>query len=404
MQAVAHLDLDTTDMHIPLAYHAHTPLTSEEYKTLQENATYFVGKSPELIISNKHASISDQEMISFLHPRGGLNGEILSHYIEELKKNIDQNPVEPVLEIEQNIVVTFIPPEDGISLHSTQAVLELQSALEKMVSEKPKTLDAITLSFQSTPPTRPLESTNTLGIKEVIGTGESYFHHSIPNRVHNVKLTFDRIQHALILPGETFSFNATAGEISSRTGFKPAYVISKGQTVLGDGGGVCQVSTTVFRATLDAGLPIVKRKGHSYRVSYYEENSKPGFDATVYAPSTDFQFVNDTAHAILLRSFVDTELLYARVEFWGTQDGRVAEIQNYKQWGASRPLATRYVDDPTLPAGKLRQIDWSAPGLKTSFEYVVKKPNSDGNLEESRQVFSTVYQPWAAVYLRGTGN
>lgn len=239
---------------------------------------------------------------------------------------------------------------------------------------------------------------NNLGIKELIGEGTSSFSHSIPGRVFNVNLAASRINSTIVAPGEEFSFNAAVGDISRASGYQSAYIISGGKTVLGDGGGVCQVSTTVFRAALNAGLPIVERKAHAYRVGYYEQDSKPGIDATVFNPTADFKFKNDTGNHILIQTKVDTVNLKMRVGIYGTKDGRVASVSVPKISSQTPPPATLYVDDPTLPVGHLKQIDWSAWGAKVSFNYKVVK-------EEKvlfEKTFYSNYQPWQAIYLRGT--
>src|SRR5690606_10285855 len=149
-------------------------------------------------------------------------------------------------------------------------------------------------------------------------------------------------------------------DVSAETGFQPAYVIKNGQTVLGDGGGVCQVSTTVFRAVLDAGLKVTRRLPHSYRVSYYELNSKPGVDATVYSGNIDLRFINDTDHAILIHAEADSKNLYMKVELYGTSDGRTTEIVDHVTWDYRPAPAAVYIPDPTLPAGQTKQVDWAA--------------------------------------------
>ena len=121
--------------------------------------------------------------------------------------------------------------------------------------------------------------------------------------------------------------------MSTATGFKQALIIKEGETILDDGGGVCQDSTTLFRAVLDAGLPITMWRNHSFRVGYYEQNSRPGFDATVFSPLPDFRFINDTPNFILIQ----TKAANMKLEYdlYGTSDGREAVISNYAQWDAS---------------------------------------------------------------------
>jgi vancomycin resistance protein YoaR len=241
---------------------------------------------------------------------------------------------------------------------------------------------------------------NNLGIKELIGTGKSTFFHSIPGRVFNVNLAASRISGTLVGPGEEFSFVKAVGDISKTTGYQTAYIISEGRTVLGDGGGVCQVSTTTFRAALDAGLPITERKAHAYRVGYYEQDSPPGIDATVYYPTADLKFLNDTGNYILIQETVDTKNLSMKVEIYGTSDGRKSSLSKPRISNQSPPPPTMYVDDPTLPLGTMKQIDWSAWGAKVVFDYKVER-NGENIYEKT---FVSNYQPWQAVYLKGTGN
>ena len=167
---------------------------------------------------------------------------------------------------------------------------------------------------------------------------------------------------------------------------------------MGDGGGVCQVSTTLFRAALNAGLPITERHEHSYRVHYYEDDgSKPGLDATVFNPTEDLKFINDTPAYILIQTKTDATNLTLTIEFYGAPDGRKAEILNQTLTGVVPPPAPLYQDDPTLPVGEVRQVDFAAWGAKASFEYRVTK----NGVHTIDQVFTSNFRPWQAVFLKG---
>jgi vancomycin resistance protein YoaR len=155
----------------------------------------------------------------------------------------------------------------------------------------------------------------------------------------------------------------------------------------------------MFRAMLNAGVNITARKNHSYRVSYYEEDMPPGYDATVYSPNPDLRFVNDTPAYILVMNYFDGENKSLTYELWGTSDGRKSEITNYRQYGARSSPATKYIDDPTLPAGKLIRTETAVPGLNTSFDWKVTRAGQ----ELYGKTFTSIFVPWAAVYRRGTG-
>ena len=143
-------------------------------------------------------------------------------------------------------------------------------------------------------------------------------------------------------------------------------------------------------------MPIVAWKNHSYRVRYYENDSKPGFDATVYAPRTDFKFKNDTPAHILVQSSISGTIL--TITFYGKKDGRVATVSESRVWEVAPPPEALYKDDPTIPKGQTKQVDFSAWGAKAAFDYKVVR---NGEVLQER-TFTSVYRPWQAVYLVGT--
>lgn len=370
-------------------------LTDAEYESSKQRVQALLKKTLSLSIDGKTRTLTYIEFLPLLSLPNGYAHESVRAYISSLSKETGTQPVEPELIIENNQVKRFVPPKDGKVINEDQGTQLLLQALLTM--ETATKSPELTLPLVVTSPKKTLSSTNTLGIHERIGMGTSAYSHSIPNRVYNVAHTTAKIHAKLVMPGEEFSFNKYLGEVSKITGFKQAYVIKDGQTVLGDGGGVCQVSSTLFRAVLNAGLPITERKGHSYRVSYYEQNNKPGFDATVYSPHPDLRFVNDTGTPILINAVANSKDLTMYIELYGKSDGRKAEILNYKQWGAQPAPPALYQDDPSLPHGVVKQVDYAAPGLKTSFDYKVTYPN--GKIQTT--TYKTNYIPWRAVYLRG---
>ncbi len=200
----------------------------------------------------------------------------------------------------------------------------------------------------------------------------------------------------LIPPGEVFSFTNTVGDITAATGFKQAYVIKSGRTVLDDGGGICQVSTTLFRAALNAGLPIVSRTAHAYRVGYYEQGYAPGIDATIYYPSVDFQFKNDTPKYLLIQTrVIGTSLT---IDLYGTSDGRTTSMTKPVITSQTPPPPEIRQDDPTLPKGTVKQVDFAAWGANVSFS---RKVVRQGEVLQN-EVFRSNYRPWQAVFLVGT--
>jgi len=390
-----------TDVHVPATVASISAgLNPDQIEPALARAKKFVGKKITLRAENVFREMNDQLLINILAFPSGLSEKHLAPVLDELAKEVNRPPQDAVFEYDKESlkVKTFSPSRKGLALNHTQFTEELTKTLTEFENIPDKTTAELDLAVQATDPEITLEKTNDIGIKEPIGFGESQYAHSIPNRISNVALTTTRINNTLIAPGQEFSFNKALGDVSAATGFKQAYVISGGKTVLGDGGGVCQVSTTLFRATLDAGLPITKRKAHSYRVSYYELNAKPGIDATVYSGDVDLRFINDTENYILIHTQADSQKLYMTVELYGTSDGRTTEITDHKVYDARPAPEPLYIDDPTIPKGQVKQIDFAASGIRASFHNIVK--DKDGNLIRD-DIYNSNYVPWQAVYLRG---
>ena len=236
------------------------------------------------------------------------------------------------------------------------------------------------------------------GIYALLGEGTSHFAGSASSRIHNLTLAAERANGVLVPPGTVYSFNNSVGDISSETGYQTAYVIKGDRTVLGAGGGVCQTSTTLFRAILNAGLPVVMRYPHAYRVSYYEQDMPVGFDAAVFQPSWDLRFKNDTDGYILIQSSWNLTDSSLNFKLYGTPDGRTVEISDPIISNESPPPPALYQDDPTLAKGVVRQIDFAAWGASVKFTRTVKK----GDQVLYEDVFTSNFQPWRAIYLVGT--
>lgn len=328
-----------------------------------------------------------------------MNHELLDETLSRLATAIDFPAQDALFQFEKGKVILFRLAKPGRTMDTKTVKQMAYSYINSITTDNstPKEF-IINLPVNGLQPKIKTEDSNGFGIKELIGSGSSKFHGSIPGRIHNVELSASRINGHLIPPGGIFSFNDTLGDISAATGFLPAYIIKEGRTVLGDGGGVCQVSTTLFRAALNTGLPIVERHAHAYRVHYYEEESPVGIDATVFAPSYDFKFKNDTANYILIQAKTDLDNYSLIFDLYGTKDGRKITITKPVILSQSPPPPDLFQDDPTLPKGVVKQVDWSAWGAKTTFDYRVEK---DG-ITTTKATFFSNFQPWQAVFLRGT--
>ncbi|OLV18277.1 VanW family protein [Deinococcus marmoris] len=230
-----------------------------------------------------------------------------------------------------------------------------------------------------------------------LASGQSSFAGSPDFRVHNIRTGAERVQGAWVAPGRTFSFNALIGPINSATGFQPGYVVTGNTLSTEDGGGICQVSTTVFRAAFNAGLPITERHEHSYLVGYYEE---PGLDAAVYAPSKDLRWKNDTAAPLLVQTEWDLKAETLMVSLFGADDGRKVSISE-PAISARKPAPDpTFMVDRALEKGAARRVDMPAAGMKAVITRTVT--STDG--KQKKEDFVSRYKAWGGVFAVAPGD
>ena len=238
-----------------------------------------------------------------------------------------------------------------------------------------------------------------LGITELVSTGQTFYAGSSAERMKNIGASTASQHGVIVKPGETYSFDKYLGDVTLDKGYAEALIIYNGQTVKGVGGGVCQVSTTAFRAAFNGGYPIIERWPHAYRVGWYERGFGPGLDATVFSPYVDFKFKNDTPYHILIEAYANDAAGRLTFKFYSTNDGRQVAI--------SQPLIENVVphpedkieEDPTLPAGTRQQVDYAADGADVTVTRTVTR----GVQVISEDRVFTRYQPWQAVFKVGTG-
>lgn len=371
-------------------------LSNDQEQALIDRAKKLIGKSITFVYEDKLIKLEGQEILNLISPYDKYNKDAISEVVNSLIKEVERPPQNSIFTLKDGKVVEFVPSKEGLSIKGQELSDKIEGALSNI--EQGSKEEKVEIPVTIITPEITNNEANKLGINELLGRGESFFKGSIPARVHNISLASSKINGSLIAPGEIFSFNSTVGDVSALTGYRQAYIIQDGKTILGDGGGVCQVSTTLFRAVLNSGLPIVERSPHSYRVSYYEQGFPPGLDATVFSPTTDFKFKNDTPANILIQTIFDSKNSKLTIELYGTKDGRIAEISKPTITRTVAPPDDLYIDDPTLPVGTIKQIDYKAWGARVEFNYKVTRNGE--TIQQTR--FVSNYKPWQAKFLRGT--
>ncbi len=332
----------------------------------------------------------------------GLNKTKVQEYLKTIAKEINIEPQNAKFKIENGKVAEFQIHQGGKEVDLEETYNQINNYILNFDTKKipvicdsknePKTEnEAIQLVIKTTPPEIRMENVNNLGIKELVGRGESNFAGSPPNRRHNIRVGAAKLNGVLIEPNEEFSLNKALGEVSGATGYLPELVIKGDKTIPEYGGGLCQIGTTTFRVALSAGLPITERKPHSYRVVYYEP---AGMDATIYNPRPDLKFINDTPAYLLLQTKIDGDKLI--FELWGTSDGRKVEISQPKIYNFVSPGPTKIIETEELPPGVKKCTERAHIGADAEFTRTITL-----NGETKTEVWKSHYVPWSAVCLVG---
>ena len=326
------------------------------------------------------------------------NREKFAPYFEEITEAIKVETSDARLEIdpETGQLTVLQPSQDGRTL-AVEAAYQQLATLPETLKTTPQPL--IELSLIITPAAVSSYDLDSLGIEELVSESTSYFKGSSQGRMHNIALAASKFHGVVIPPNEIFSFNQHLGEITKENGFDESLIIFGNRTTVGIGGGVCQVSTTAFRAAFFGGFEIIERWAHGYRVGWYETNSGPGLDATIYTPEVDLRFRNDTDHHLLIQTETDLQAGTVTFRFYGTDPGREVLVSEPEVTEVVKHGPPVYEKDPTLPKGVTEQVDWAQDGMDVTVTRLVKK--DEAILYED--VISSQYKPWRAVYKVGTG-
>ncbi len=283
--------------------------------------------------------------------------------------------------------------------------LDIEASLQQINAALAEGKHNVKLDMAYTLPGVTSEATaESLGITELVSSHTSYFYGSSSSRKRNIKIASAQFYGVLVAPGETFSMADVLGDVSLDTGYEEAWIIFGDRTIKGVGGGVCQVSTTLFRTVFFGGYPILERHPHAYRVYYYEQTSGggndsnlAGLDATVYVPLVDLRFKNDTEYWLLMETYVGDN--YLTWKFYSTSDGRKVEWETTGLTNIQDPPDPRYLENDDLAKGEIKQVDWAVSGADVTVTRYVKR---EGNIINS-DIFTTHYMPWRAVCEYGPG-
>ena len=268
-----------------------------------------------------------------------IDGYKILEYVSGLAPRVNSEWANAKFEITpEGKVAVFQPAMTGKKLDIHGSVFTLITAIRNGNG-------SANLVIETKEPEITLEKVNNLGINTLLSKGESNFSGSSSSRIHNIRVGMAKFNGILLKPGEEFSFNKLLGEVDRTSGYRAELVIKGGNLVYEYGGGICQVSTTLFRSIIYAGLPIVERRPHSIPVRYYNPQ---GFDATIYPGVVDLKFTNNTTGYILIQTrLVGSKLV---VEVYGSKSNQSVSIEGPFQYdqkpnGSMRAYFVRKIYD-----------------------------------------------------------
>ncbi|MGD8850320.1 MAG: VanW family protein, partial [Anaerolineales bacterium] len=324
-----------------------------------------------------------------------LEREALLQLLEPLAPELERSP--------QNARFIFNDDTRELDLLEPAVIgrmMDIDASIEAVQTRVNQAEHNIALAFEFEDPQVKSDATaEQLDISEAVSVVSTYFYGSSAGRIQNIETASSAFHGLLVAPGATLSMADVLGDISLDNGYAEALIIYGDRTIKGVGGGVCQVSTTLFRAAFFGGYELVERHPHAYRVGYYEQgpgSPGPGLDATVFVPLVDFKFRNDTNSWLLLETYVyGNQLLW---KFYSTSDGRSVEWSRRvsDEIEAPKPL---YKENSDLDKGEIEQIDYEADGM----DVVVYRTVTRSGEVLHQDTIKTHYLPWRAIYEFGPG-
>jgi vancomycin resistance protein YoaR len=297
-----------------------------------------------------------------------LDAQRVQDYAAGLGGQVNRAAKDAQLTVRDGAVAVASPSQDGVEVDTTKAAEQIIGALERGGD---RTVD---LPTKVTRAAVREDNLNELGLKELVSEGESFFPGSSSARLTNVRVGTARYDGVLIKPGEVFSFGKQLGEVGPAQGYQPSLVIIGNKEQKEYGGGLCQVSSTLYRAALLGGLPIVQRTNHSFAINefYTAPYGVPGVDATIYYPAVDLKFKNDTPGYLLIQTEMKGTNLKFRLYGTKTKTGRIRGPEFVSgSMDATQPSKTVFYRDVLDLSGNVVRTDTTYTSYKSSTDFTV---------------------------------
>lgn len=278
---------------------------------------------------------------------------------------------------------TIYPEVNGIDF-------DVEAARELLKEDKEEYI----IKLKITKPKKTIEQIGGEAFPDQLATFTTRYDISDVDRTTNLQIACQKINGKVILAGDTFSYNQTLGPRTAAAGYRNGKIYSAGEVVDGIGGGICQISSTLYNAVLMANLEIVERRNHQFVTSYVPA----GRDATVVYGATDFKFKNTRKYPIRIVASAKSGI--ATVSIYGIKEENEYTFSFSSKQIAVIPLTTKYEDDPSLPQGTEKVKRIGANGQKTE-TYITKMLN--GKVISTTLLSKDTYDAMAKIIIRGTG-
>ncbi len=328
---------------------------------------------------------------------------LMAGWLNSMKNNLEAEPINAgfIFNDDTRQLELKKPAVIGRSLEVDQSVQAINQALQN--GQHTAALNFTMIN----PPVTDHMTGAELGVTELIAEDITFFAGSSQERVQNIKTAAARFHMLMLAPGETLSMADVVGDISPENDYVSALIIVGDETIKGIGGGVCQVSTNLFRVVFKAGFPILERHPHAYRVFYYEQvnasgshnSNLAGMDASVFVPLVDFKFTNDSPYWLLMETYVNPSYNSLVWKFYSTSDGRVVNSESTGLTNIVKPPDPVYRENPDLPQGTKEKKEYAVDGADITITRTVTR---NGEVLYNDKFF-TRYEPWGEVWEYGPG-
>lgn len=321
------------------------------------------------------------------------------HWVSQFAAELYREPVRARFYFDDNTRELVL-----VAPHVNGRELDVEATVQRLIAQANTPNRSVPFIVNEIVPAVNASATATeLGITELLTETTTWFYGSSDARKHNIARSAANFYGIVVAPGEEFSFNKYLGSISEADGYEQGFIIIGGQTVEGIGGGVCQVSTTLYQTAFNAGFPITERWPHGYMLGYYNDGEGPGMDATVFSPIVDMKFINNTPHHLLIENYYNEEFEALTFKFYSTSLGRRVEKEmlpweNVTEVPSSDQDRWEYREN--MEPGTVEQIDWATEGADVTVRRTVY--NANGEVIEER-LFVSNYLPVPNVFHYGPG-